>query len=233
MSSLNLFDALPESPAVSPERRSAAAKSATSLPSGLHYEQDFLSHAEETQLIEQLASIEFAPFMLRGYPSKRQVASYGMALDFRGGTSWPQRPPPDYLQPCIHRVASRLGIQPAELAHVLVTVYPPGAIINWHRDAAQFEVICGVSLGSAATLRLRPCSQPLGEGGYGRRGQTRGAADPAARQERPSPRGQAISIGLAPRSLYFMRGESRTDWEHSIAPLAATRYSITLRTLYG
>jgi alkylated DNA repair dioxygenase AlkB len=35
---------------------------------------------------------------------------------------------------------------------------------------------------------------------------------------------------VAPRSAYLLRGPARFDWEHSIPPLSALRYSITLRT---
>jgi alkylated DNA repair dioxygenase AlkB len=38
---------------------------------------------------------------------------------------------------------------------------------------------------------------------------------------------------LQPRSIYILAGEARTDWEHSIPPLNALRYSITFRTLAG
>ncbi len=203
------------------------------LPPGLSYQPDFISAPEAAELLAQLPGIERAPFLLRGFPSKRLVASFGMALDFRGGTSWAQRPPPDFLEALIERVAEHLSRPRKDLAHILVTEYPPGAIINWHRDAAQFEVICGVSLGSPATLKLRQCVEPQGGHGYGRSARTRGAAaEPAAHQEKATPRGQAISLVLEPRSLYIMRGPARSDWEHSIAPLAATRFSITLRTLY-
>lgn len=34
-----------------------------------------------------------------------------------------------------------------------------------------------------------------------------------------------------PRSLYMMDGEARSQWEHSIPPVDARRYSITFRTM--
>jgi len=37
------------------------------------------------------------------------------------------------------------------------------------------------------------------------------------------------SIIAEARSAYFMKGESRTEWEHSIPAVAAPRYSITFR----
>jgi len=36
---------------------------------------------------------------------------------------------------------------------------------------------------------------------------------------------------LEPRSAYLLSGAARSDWEHSIAPLAELRYSVTFRSL--
>ena len=40
---------------------------------------------------------------------------------------------------------------------------------------------------------------------------------------------ERVSIEAAPRSIYLMRGPSRTEWEHSIPPVGALRYSVTFR----
>lgn len=42
---------------------------------------------------------------------------------------------------------------------------------------------------------------------------------------------ERASLELAPRSAYLLRGPSRTEWEHSIPPTDALRYSITFRSL--
>ena len=39
------------------------------------------------------------------------------------------------------------------------------------------------------------------------------------------------SVLLAPRSIYHLSGEVRYEWEHSIAPVGLTRWSITFRSL--
>jgi alkylated DNA repair dioxygenase AlkB len=39
-----------------------------------------------------------------------------------------------------------------------------------------------------------------------------------------------LSIEIEPRSAYVLRGEARWDWQHSVAPTPALRYSITFRT---
>jgi alkylated DNA repair dioxygenase AlkB len=43
-------------------------------------------------------------------------------------------------------------------------------------------------------------------------------------------RKDVLSLELEPRSAYFMRDEARWGWQHSIAPTAELRYSITFRT---
>jgi alkylated DNA repair dioxygenase AlkB len=93
------------------------------------------------------------------------------------------------------------------IAELLVTEYPSGSVINWHRDAPPFNVIAGVSLQTSCTFRLRP---------YDKTKQKRSAL---------------ISFPVTPRSLYIMAGAARSEWEHSNAPVNDTRYSITLRTL--
>jgi alkylated DNA repair dioxygenase AlkB len=100
----------------------------------------------------------------------------------------------------------QLGIDAAELVHTLVAEYPPGAPLGWHRDVPDFEVIAGVSLGGEAIMRFRPYL-------------------PERRK-----RADVIKLVVAPRSIYAMRGAARWIWQHSVAPTAALRWSITFRT---
>jgi DNA oxidative demethylase len=39
------------------------------------------------------------------------------------------------------------------------------------------------------------------------------------------------SLRLEPQSIYHLTGEARREWEHSIAPMEATRWPITFRSL--
>ena len=43
--------------------------------------------------------------------------------------------------------------------------------------------------------------------------------------------GERHALEALPRSLYLMDGEARSQWEHSIPPVEARRYSITFRTM--
>ena len=85
----------------------------------------------------------------------------------------------------------------------LLIRYDPGAGIGWHRDRPVFEHVVGVSLGVPATMRFRR-RRP---GGFDR-----------------------ASVPLAPRSAYHLSGEARHGWEHSIAEMEETRWSITFRS---
>ena len=102
------------------------------------------------------------------------------------------------------RAARFAGLQPDELVQALLIRYDPGAGIGWHRDRPVFEHVLGISLGAPATMRFRR-RKP---GGFDR-----------------------ASVLLAPRSIYHLTGEARHEWEHSIAAMEVTRWSITFRSL--
>ena len=88
---------------------------------------------------------------------------------------------------------------------MLVTEYGPGAGIGWHRDKAVFGEVIGVSLLSPCVLRMR---RKAGERKWER-----------------------VNVTAEPRSAYFLSGPARMEWEHSIPPVDALRYSITFRNL--
>lgn len=111
-------------------------------------------------------------------------------------------PIPEYLQSVRNRAAAFAGIAPSTLTSALVQEYTPGAAIGWHRDKPTHGHVLGVSLGSACQFRLRR-----------QRGQN----------------WQRFTVTAEARSIYCMRGESRTHWQHSIPPVEALRYSITFR----
>ena len=146
-------------------------------------------------------------FNFQGYEAKRKVASFGHDWNFEtrqlsGGKSIPSG-----LMPLVGKVASKLSLQAHDFGEVLLTEYPPGSVINWHRDAPPFKLIAGISLLSDCIFRFRPYDK--------------------VKQGRKS----IISIPVKYRSLYVISGVARTDWEHSILPVKALRYSVTLRTL--
>jgi alkylated DNA repair dioxygenase AlkB len=109
------------------------------------------------------------------------------------------------------KVAAWLGAGISELNHCLVAEYRPGSALGWHRDVPDFELVCGISLGSSCRMRFRPF--------------------PPKRDGNATGRKRVLSLDLAPRSAYMLRGDARWRWQHSIPPTKALRYSITFRTL--
>lgn len=174
------------------------------LPEGMRYAADFLAPGDEAALIDAMRPLDFREFEFRGYRGRRRTVSFGWHYDFNVGRLGAAAPMPEFLLPVRAAAARWAGLDPEALPHVLLTEYSPGAAIGWHRDRPQFGDVIGLSLGTACRFRLR---RARGDG-WERR-----------------------TLPLPPRSIYLLRGPARTEWEHSIPPVEATRWSITFRTL--
>ena len=174
-----------------------------SVPEGFAYARDLISPADERALIGEIARLPLAKFRFQGFLAKRRVIYFGWRYDFDRSRFEPTEPIPDFLHDLRARAARFAGLTPDELPHALVTEYAPGVEIGWHRDRPVFERVFGLSLLSPCVLRFRR-----------RRG---------ARFER-------FPLHAPRRSAYLLSGEIRDQWEHSIAPLQAPRYSITFRS---
>jgi alkylated DNA repair dioxygenase AlkB len=148
--------------------------------------------------------LPFRDFEFHGYTGRRRVVSFGWHYDFGARLLRKADDLPDFLLALRPAAAAFAGLEPAALQHVLVTEYGPGAAIGWHRDKAVFGEVVGISLLAACTFRLR---RAVGE------------------------RWERASLVAEPRSAYLLSGAARTEWEHSIPPVDALRYSITFRNL--
>jgi alkylated DNA repair dioxygenase AlkB len=177
--------------------------SSTGIP-GLRYRDEFLTKAEEGDLIRRIDAEDLAPFRFQQWTGKRLTANFGWNYDFETGKFGPTRPLPAFLIPFRDRAAEFAGLPASSLEQALLIRYDPGASIGWHRDRPHFEHVIGISLGAPAPMRFR---QRL-EKGFSRN-----------------------TVPLAPRSIYLLSGEARHEWEHSIDALPEARWSITFRTL--
>jgi alkylated DNA repair dioxygenase AlkB len=180
------------------------------LPAGFLYRDDFLAQNEERELLDHINEIEFANFEMHGVVAKRRVAFYGASYDRTAG---PSPPIPVFLHRVRARLAEWAGVRDTDFAMALINEYPPGAPIGWHRDAPQYEITGGVSLLSSSRMKLRPYLSPPEA--------ARNTAKRVATHE----------INLPPRSAYIIAGDARSEYEHSIPPVTALRYSVTFRTL--
>src|SRR4051794_32456155 len=107
-------------------------------PSGLTYREDVLSSDEEAALLDRFAEVSFGPVVVRGQAARRTVRHYGVGYDFDSWGLTPAEPPPAYLLALRDRCALLAGVDAERFEEVLLTRYPPGAGIGWHRDASAF-----------------------------------------------------------------------------------------------
>src|ERR1044072_2951342 len=173
-------------------------------PEGLRYAPDFLSAAEEAALVRQLEKLPFRPFEFHGFLGRRETISFGWSYAFDGSGLGPAAPIPDWLLPVRTRAAAFAGVAADALEHALLIRYGEGAVLGWHRDRPVFGEVIGISLLSPAPLRFR---RKLGA------------------------KWQRFTLAAEPRSIYLLTGPARSEWEHSLTPVEALRYSITFRTL--
>jgi alkylated DNA repair dioxygenase AlkB len=181
-----------------------AAAPRRALPEGFRYQPALVAPAEQAALAGELRALPFRAFEFHGYTGKRRVVSFGWHYDFEARTLRKADDIPGFLRALRAPVARFAGLAPEALQHVLVTEYGPGAAIGWHRDKAVFGEVAGVSLLAPCVFRLR-----------------RAAGDGWER----------ASVVAEPGSVYLLSGPARTEWEHSIPPVEALRYSITFRNL--
>ena len=174
------------------------------MPEGFLYREEVLSAAEERHFAERFALLPFAPFEFHGFQGRRRVVSFGWRYDYAGRQIRLSVELPEFLLPLRKRAAKIAGLAAESLQQVLVTEYAPGAPIGWHRDKPQFRDVVTISFLAPCVLRFR---------------------------RRLHDRWERRSLDVMPRSAYVLRGAARGEWEHSIPPLSALRYSVTLRNL--
>lgn len=174
------------------------------MPGGFAYRQEVISAEEEQHFAERFALLPFAPFEFHGFLGRRRVVSFGWRYDYAGRRIRPATEVPELLLPLRERAAEVAGLAAESLQQALVTEYAPGSPIGWHRDKPMFQDVVAISFLAPCLLRFRRRLRD----GWERR-----------------------SLEVMPRSAYVLRGAARTEWEHSIPPVGALRYSVTFRNL--
>jgi alkylated DNA repair dioxygenase AlkB len=177
------------------------------LPEGFNYYPGFITVAEEKQLLDAIGKFELSKMKFHEYEAKRKVISFGQGWSFTEQQLKQGNPIPGEFDFLIEKIAQQLLIPKDQIAQFLVTEYPVGSVINWHRDAPPFDIIAGVSLLADCTFKLRPQDKEK---------QTRSAT---------------IALPVQQRSLYTMQGAAKREWQHSTAPVKKLRYSLTFRTI--
>jgi alkylated DNA repair dioxygenase AlkB len=173
-------------------------------PAGFVLEPGFLSVEEELELIGFIQTLEWRTFQMHGVTAKRRIVHFGWHYSFESFRVTEAEPIPAIFEPARARAAAFASVEAEAFSEALVTEYQPGAGIGWHRDAPPFGIVAGISMAGSCRMRFQK-----GKG-----------ADR-----------QVTAIHLPPRSLYFLTGDARSKWEHTIPPTRELRYSLTFRTL--
>jgi DNA oxidative demethylase len=172
---------------------------------GLTYIEDFLSEDEERGVLAAIEPLDYRAVTMHGQTARRTVRMFGLDYDYSSHDLVPADPLPSELQWVRERAAGLIERDPGDLVQILVSRYPPGAGIGWHRDAPMFgSKIVGVSLLAPARMRF---------------------------QRKIKGEREVEAIELAPRSAYVLAGAARWSWQHTIPATKELRYSITFRTL--
>jgi alkylated DNA repair dioxygenase AlkB len=192
-------------------------KVAEELMPGFAYTEELISKDDEKQLLLHIADLPFQHFKFHGHEGNRRTVSFGWHYEFSGaGKLRKAGDIPRFILPLRARAAFFAGLPPESLEHVLVIEYMPGTGIGWHRDRPVFGDVLGVSLLAPCVLRFRREAETDREA----------VARKSKRRE-----WQRVKVRAEPRSVYFLSGEARTEWQHSILRVDQLRYSVTFRTL--
>lgn len=174
------------------------------LPPGMRYVPALIGAGEQSALAARMAEVPFRAFAFHGFEGKRRTHSYGWRYVFDGSGLQAAEPMPDWLLAARAAAAAWAGLPADAFEHALLTQYEPGAAIGWHRDRPVFGDVVGLSLLAAARMRFR---------------------------RKAGTRWERLALIVEPGSAYLLTGPARTEWEHSIPPAEALRYSITFRTM--
>jgi alkylated DNA repair dioxygenase AlkB len=180
------------------------------VPDGFIYHPNFISEAEEGELIQEIQKLHLTPFKYYQFTGKRRTASFGWQYEFGGSDITTAPDMPAFLLPVRTRAGTLFNIEPNSLVQTSIIEYSTGSPIGWHRDIPQFGVVVGISLRASCRMRFRKYSRV---------------------RSKNLKRDEILSIELQPRSVYLLSGPSREIWQHSIPPVKELRYAIMIRTL--
>ncbi|MET0240108.1 MAG: alpha-ketoglutarate-dependent dioxygenase AlkB [Sphingobium sp.] len=172
-------------------------------PPGFKLAYEIVSPSEEEALIQLMdaSDLRCAPY---DPGNARASASFGWKYLFAADSFERCAPIPEGLQSIAGKAAAFAGLEVDDIAECLLNRYEPGAIIQPHFDKPVFEHVIGVSLGATSVMHFR---KPGADGDDHR------------------------AVELPRRSIYLLAGQARDTYQHSLPPIAVTRWSLTFRSL--
>jgi alkylated DNA repair protein (DNA oxidative demethylase) len=171
-------------------------------PPGVHMAFEVIAPNQEMQLIQLIDACR-----PQTYPGDEKgglsAISFGWRYEFSNGEFSPCAPMPEGFIAIRNIAAQFASLRPESFVQCLLNRYERGADIAWHIDKPVWEHVVGISLGAPGIMRFR--KEASGDYEFG-------------------------AITLLPRSIYFLSGEGRHAFAHSVLPVVERRWSITFRT---
>ena len=133
---------------------------AAKVPDGFIYHRNFISEAEEPELIREIQSLHLKSFKYYQFTGKRRIASFGWQYEFGKNEITTAPDMPAFLLPVRIRAGTLFNIDPNSLMQTSIIEYSTGSPIGWHRDISQFGVVVGISLGAACRMRFENITGP-------------------------------------------------------------------------
>jgi alkylated DNA repair dioxygenase AlkB len=164
---------------------------------------DFISAEEERDLLNNFKTINWQKINMHGVTAKRRVAHFGLDYTYTKRSVTKTIKAPKWLDSLTARAAKLISKKASDLKEILVTYYPKGSGIGWHKDAEVFgDAVIGVSLLSDCTMKFKNLETQ-----------------------------EVYKLFIPRRSAYIFSGDARWNWHHSISSHEHDRYSVTFRTL--
>jgi alkylated DNA repair dioxygenase AlkB len=160
-------------------------------PSGLRYQDDFISSQQERELLHVIATLPFRNSQYRQYTARRRTVNYGAGYDFQHLAATPAPPIPEFLSGIRARAAAWIGVEPQAFVQALISEYQPGTPLGWHRDVPEYETVVGISLLAPCRIRFRRYPWNAAE------------------------KSDIFALEPQPRSAYVLSGDARWKWQHS------------------
>src|SRR5438045_8709602 len=125
------------------------------FPEGFIYVPGFITDEEEMSVVKEIEKLELRNMIFQGYTANRKTASFGYDYNFDKRSLSKGKDIPPIFNSLIKKVGEYISVDPEKFAELLVTEYPIGSVINWHRDAPPFDLIAGISLSADCIFRDR------------------------------------------------------------------------------
>ena len=95
------------------------------LPQGFSYQTDFISVAEESQLVKSIEQFDLQNMKFHEYEAKRKVISFGRGWSFTEQQLKQGNPIPNEFDFLVEKIAIKLSISKELIAQFLITVLSP------------------------------------------------------------------------------------------------------------